>query len=43
MGVLLWLFLINESRTLRAAKLSVEQFTELLTTMYYRALLVLLW
>ena len=31
-------YFINESRTLRAAKLSVEQFTELLTTMYYRAL-----
>lgn len=31
-------YFINESRTLRAAKLSVEEFAELLTTMFYRAL-----
>ncbi|MCB1704916.1 MAG: TetR/AcrR family transcriptional regulator [Halioglobus sp.] len=31
-------YFINESKTLRAAALSVEQFTELLTTMFYRAL-----
>jgi AcrR family transcriptional regulator len=31
-------YFINESKTLRAAKLSVEQFAELLTTMFYRAL-----
>jgi AcrR family transcriptional regulator len=31
-------YFINESKTLRAADLSVEQFTELLTTMFYRAL-----
>jgi AcrR family transcriptional regulator len=31
-------YFINESKTLRAADLSVEQFTELLSTMYYRAL-----
>ncbi len=31
-------YFINESRTLRAAELSVEEFAELLTTMYYRAL-----
>ena len=31
-------YFINESKTLRAADLSVEQFAELLTTMYYRAL-----
>ncbi len=31
-------YFINESRTLRAAKLSVEAFAELLTTMFYRAL-----
>jgi AcrR family transcriptional regulator len=31
-------YFINESKTLRAAKLSVEQFAELLSTMYYRAL-----
>ena len=31
-------YFINESRTLRSADLSVEQFTELLTTMFYRAL-----
>jgi AcrR family transcriptional regulator len=31
-------YFINESKTLRAAQLSVEQFTELLTTMFYRAL-----
>lgn len=29
---------INESKTLGAAKLSVEEFAELLTTMFYRAL-----
>ena len=31
-------YFINESKTLRAADLSVEQFAELLTTMYYRGL-----
>jgi AcrR family transcriptional regulator len=31
-------YFINQSKTLRAASLSVEQFTELLTTMFYRAL-----
>jgi AcrR family transcriptional regulator len=31
-------YFINESKTLRAADLSVEQFAELLTTMFYRAL-----
>jgi AcrR family transcriptional regulator len=31
-------YFINESQTLRAAKLSIEQLTELLTTMFYRAL-----
>ncbi|CAA0125198.1 HTH-type transcriptional regulator BetI [Halioglobus japonicus] len=31
-------YFINESKTLRAAQLSVEQFVELLTTMFYRAL-----
>ena len=31
-------YFINESRTLRSANLSVEQFAELLSTMYYRAL-----
>jgi AcrR family transcriptional regulator len=31
-------YFINESKTLRAAGLSVEQFAELLTTMFYRAL-----
>jgi AcrR family transcriptional regulator len=31
-------YFINESKTLRAAELSVEQFAELLTTMFYRAL-----
>ncbi|GAB5451906.1 MAG: hypothetical protein Hals2KO_22340 [Halioglobus sp.] len=31
-------YFVNESKTLRAAKLSVEQFAELLSTMYYRAL-----
>jgi AcrR family transcriptional regulator len=31
-------YFINESRTLRAAELSVEEFAELLTTMFYRAL-----
>jgi len=31
-------YFINESRTLRAADLSVEQFAELLSTMFYRAL-----
>ena len=31
-------YFINESKTLRAADLSVEEFAELLTTMYYRAL-----
>ena len=31
-------YFINESKTLRAAQLSVEQFTELLSTMFYRAL-----
>jgi len=31
-------YFINESRTLRAADLSVEEFTELLSTMFYRAL-----
>jgi AcrR family transcriptional regulator len=31
-------YFINESKTLRAANLSVEQFAELLTTMFYRAL-----
>lgn len=31
-------YFINESRTLRAAKLTVEEFSELLSTMFYRAL-----
>lgn len=31
-------YFINESKTLRAAELSVEEFAELLTTMFYRAL-----
>ncbi len=31
-------YFMNESTTLRAARLSVEAFTELLTTMFYRAL-----
>ncbi len=31
-------YFVNESRTLRAAELSVEQLAELLTTMFYRAL-----
>ena len=31
-------YFINNSRTLRAAQLSVEQFSELLSTMFYRAL-----
>ena len=31
-------YFINESKTLRAAELSVEQFAELLSTMFYRAL-----
>ena len=31
-------YFINESKTLRAAGLSVEQFAELLSTMFYRAL-----
>ena len=31
-------YFINESKTLRAADLTVEQFAELLTTMFYRAL-----
>ncbi|MDX1735399.1 MAG: TetR/AcrR family transcriptional regulator [Halioglobus sp.] len=31
-------YFINESRTLREADLSVEQFAELLSTMYYRGL-----
>lgn len=31
-------YFINESKTLRAAKLSVEEFAELLSTMFYRAL-----
>ncbi len=31
-------YFINESKTLRAADLSVEQFAELLSTMFYRAL-----
>ena len=31
-------YFINESRTLRAADLSIAQFTELLSTMFYRAL-----
>lgn len=31
-------YFINHSKTLRAAKLSVEEFAELLTTMFYRAL-----
>ena len=31
-------YFINESKTLRAADMSVEQFAELLTTMFYRAL-----
>jgi AcrR family transcriptional regulator len=31
-------YFINESRTLRAANLSVEEFVELLSTMFYRAL-----
>lgn len=31
-------YFINESKTLRSADLSVEQFAELLSTMYYRAL-----
>jgi hypothetical protein len=31
-------YFINESNTLRAADLNVEQIAELLTTMYYRAL-----
>lgn len=31
-------YFVNESKTLRAAKLSVEEFAELLSTMFYRAL-----
>jgi AcrR family transcriptional regulator len=31
-------YFINESKTLRAAKLSAEEFAELLSTMFYRAL-----
>ncbi len=31
-------YFINQSKTLRAAKLSEEEFAELLTTMFYRAL-----
>ena len=31
-------YFVNQSQTLRAADLSVEQFTELLSTMFYRAL-----
>ena len=31
-------YYINESQTLRSAKLSTEEFAELLTTMFYRAL-----
>jgi AcrR family transcriptional regulator len=31
-------YFINESKTLRAAKLALEEFAELLTTMFYRAL-----
>ena len=31
-------YFVNESKTLRAAKLSVDAFAELLTTMFYRAL-----
>ena len=31
-------YFINESKTLRAANLAVEEFAELLTTMFYRAL-----
>ncbi len=31
-------YFINQSNTLRAAELSVEQFAELLSTMYYRGL-----
>ena len=31
-------YFINESRTLRSAKLSIEEFAELLSTMFYRAL-----
>ena len=31
-------YFINESKTLRAADLSVEQFAELLSTMFYRGL-----
>ncbi len=31
-------YFINESKTLRAAALSVEQFSELLSTLFYRAL-----
>jgi len=31
-------YFINQSQTLRAAQLSVEEFTELLSTMFYRAL-----
>lgn len=31
-------YFINESKTLRAAELTVEEFAELLTTMFYRAL-----
>ncbi len=31
-------YFINQSKTLRAADLSVQEFAELLTTMYYRAL-----
>jgi len=31
-------YFINESETLRAAGLTVEEFAELLTTMFYRAL-----
>ena len=31
-------YFINESKTLRAARLSVESFAELLSTMFYRAL-----
>ncbi len=31
-------YFVNRSKTLRAADLSIEQFTELLSTMFYRAL-----
>ena len=31
-------YFVNRSRTLQAADLSIEQFAELLSTMFYRAL-----